>query len=122
MEKESQVVVTWNEPLSTLGVTEEMIVEALKRGVRDHLLDSPQFVDQIRSAIAKAESLMSEDDLVKALKDDMFAILRDKIASQRSELSQCLRDYTAFRAQFGNEYVHRRFEELRAKLEALDRT
>jgi hypothetical protein len=122
MEKESQVVVTWKEPLSTLGVTEEMIVEALKRGVRDHLLDSPQFVDQIRSAIAKAESLMKEDDLVKALKDDMFAILRDKIASQRSELAQCLRDYTAFRAQFGSEYVHRRFEELRAKLETLDRT
>jgi len=121
MDKETTVVVTWSEPLAHLGITDEMMQDALKKGVREHLLESPEFVSLVRSAIVSAGSKLQEEDLVKALKDDMFAILRDKIASQRAELAQCLRDYTAFRSQFGSDYVHRRFEELRAKLEALDK-
>jgi hypothetical protein len=121
MEKESSVVVSWSEPLSALGVTDDMLVEALKRGVRDHLLDSPQLVAQIRAAIARAETLMNEDDLVKALKDDMLTALKSRIAEQRAELQKCLGDYKAFYGMHASEYAQRRYQELHDKLSQMDR-
>ena len=116
-EKELQVALSWQEPISKLGITDDMLQEALQRGVREHILDSPEMMAKVSSAIKHASQMVSEVDVAAALKDDMVEILKQKVADQNKELVQCLRDYTAFRGMYASDYIQRRYKELHDKVE-----
>lgn len=119
-EKSSTVTVTWNEPLSHYGIKPEMVEEAVKRGVREHLLEDAEFRGIVREAIASTAKTMPAEALVQAVKKAVVGALGDKITAQKTELLQCLRDFQNFKTAHASEYADRRFKELLKRIDELD--
>lgn len=114
----SKVTLTWDEQ----EIDSSVVDAALRRGVRTHLLEDSEFRASIRRAITEAGESLAKDALYEAIKNSVTDALRDKIAAQRKELDNCLRDIHSFATAHASSYAARRYKELHDKLQELDKS
>ena len=114
------VTVSWDEPLSHLGIDEKTVERAIAENVRHYVLNDPEFRGHVVEVIKASGAQVADSAIADSLKHELIHFLRAKVQPLKDELNAVVKDFDNLERTHASDYAARRKKEIIAKLSDLN--